>query len=208
MHALSHSFCWHINCSDGPNDGRKSFRNTVVLSILLKWKNNVHRFTVIMHSRQSCGDWMIKNKKATLMRNLFAKYKIKRNGGRDYECFHLSEMMDTYDARIKKKDENLIHVLVSPGEPNDTGCLSWHKCKPKHETKIKHNKPRLLLVPEFLNHCAFVSSHASLMNELSVKQGPEYHHALQLLCVALLTPSPNQFQWVVRHMTNDFDWQK
>ena len=141
------------------------------------------------------------------MRSLFAEYKIKRNGGCDYECFHLSKMMDTYAARIKKKDENLIHVLVSPGEPNDTGCLSWHKYKPKHETKIKYNQPRLLLVPEFLNRYAFVSSYASLINEVSVNKGLEYHHALQLLYVALLTPSPIQFQWVVRHVTNNFNRQ-
>ena len=138
------------------------------------------------------------------MRNLCAEHKIKQNGGLDCKCCH-SKMMNACNARIKKKDKNLINVLSSTGEHKETGCLSWHEHKPKHETKIKCNKPRLVLVPEFSNRCAFVSLHASLMNDLSVNQGLEHHHAFQLLHVALPTPSPIQFQWVVRHATNDFN---
>ena len=78
---------------DGQNDGRSSCNHSVVFSAMCCWNSTVHRFTVIMHSRQSCGDWMIKNQKANVMRTCHMDCKNCNNGGLDYEEFHLSKRM-------------------------------------------------------------------------------------------------------------------
>ena len=68
-------------------------------------------FTMIMHSWQSCGNWMIKNRKAKLMRNPCVEHKNKQNGGLDHKGFHLAEDMSSYTTQIKQKDRNSFFVL-------------------------------------------------------------------------------------------------
>ena len=163
------SLTWH---RDGPNDSRKSHSNAVVFSTMLHWRGFAFRFTVIMHSRQSCGDWMIKNDKACLMRNMFWNHTKSINCGRLCENFHLS------DAMINHKWEK----------------LGWKK----------YDAITIIFVPEFMNRYSFVSSYAWLINDLSREHKLERHHAIQLLYVALLTPSQIQFHVVVWFLMKSF----
>ena len=173
-------FCLHVHPqnrhSDGPNDGRKSFRNTVVFSQLLKWDEMLHRFTVIMHSRQSCGDWMIKNAKACSMRRLFHDCKTNYNGGCACESFHLSDKMMGCMGHHKKRTK--VFILAPPSTSDDNGkhnhqsnlChLKWEECKWRPKEKIckknvKHDTLMTIFLPKFVNRHSFVSSCAWLIN--------------------------------------------
>ena len=61
-----------------------------------------------------------------------------------------------------------------------------------------------ILLPEFVNRHSFVSSCAWLITLFCATRGLKRCHAMQLLCVALLTPSQMQFQLVVWHLMNEF----
>ena len=53
-----------------------------------------------MYSRQSCGDWMIKNKKALVMRRLCNEYKMNCNNGIAHKEFHLTEEMKWKECNV------------------------------------------------------------------------------------------------------------
>ena len=55
-----------------------------------------------------------------------------------------------------------------------------------------------MFLPEFLNPFAFVSSHAWLMNSLHSKHNPNQSQGIQLLHLALLTPSQARFHLVLK----------
>ena len=55
-----------------------------------------------------------------------------------------------------------------------------------------------MFLPEFLNPFAFVSSYAWLMNSLHSKHNPNRSQGIQLLCLALLTPSQARFHLALK----------
>ena len=131
-----------------------------------------------MYSRQSCGDWMIKNKKANEMRRLCSEYKRDNNLGLAYENFNLME----------EKEE-------------------MHECCPEwavYDWKKHNDKLMTIFLPKFVNRHSFVSSCAWLINLFCATRGLKCCHATQLLCIALLTPSQMQFQLVVWQLINEF----
>ena len=131
-----------------------------------------------MCSRQSCGDWMIKNKKANEMRRLCSEYKRDNNLGLAYENFNLMEEMEEMCKR----------------------CPKWAV----HEWKKHNDKLTTIFLPEFMNRYSFVSSYAWLINSFFAIKGVKWRHGIQLLHVALLTPSQIQFHLVVRCLKNEF----
>ena len=121
---------------------------------------------------------MIKNKKAVEMRRLCNECKKNHNRGFGCEQFHLTKEMNHHPSKWE---------MVGVGEQ-----------------RIKGDKVMAIFLPEFMNRHSFVSSFAWLMNSFSRIEGVTRHHAVELLCVALLTPSQIQFQRVVRHLKNEF----
>ena len=122
---------------------------------------------------------MVKNEKALAMRRLCNEYKMNHNDGIAYEKFHLTEEMD----HCRRK---------------------WEECDVGKEI-IKNDKLVTIFLPEFMNRYAFVSSFAWLINSFHGMEGVTRRHAIELLYVALLTPSQIQFQRVVRHLRKKFD---
>ena len=121
---------------------------------------------------------MIKNKKANEMRRLCSEYKRDNNLGLAYENFNLME----------EKEE-------------------MHECCPKwavYDWKEHNDKLTTIFLPEFMNRYSFVSSYAWLINSFFAIKGVKWRHGIQLLCVALLTPSQIQFHSVVRCLKNKF----
>ena len=128
------------------------------------------------------GKVVIKNKKANEMRRLCSEYKRDNNLGLAYKNFNLMEKMEKMHKR----------------------CPEWAE----HEWKKHNDKLTTIFLPEFMNRHLFVSSHAWLMNSFFGIKGVKWRHGIQLLCVALLTPSQIQFHLVVRCLKKKFKPQK
>ena len=157
---------------------------------------------------------MIKNSKACSTRRLCHDHKMNYNGGCAYETFHLSDKMRCV-GHCKKRTKVFI---LAPSMSDDNGkhnrrrdlChLKWEEHKWRHkqkicEKKVKHDTLMTIFLPKFMNRCSFVSSCAWLINLFCATRGLKRCHAMQLLCVALLTPSQTQFQLVVRHLMKEF----
>ena len=81
--------------------------------------------------------------------------------------------------------------------------MKWKECN-VGEQIIKYDKLVTIFLPEFMNRYAFVSSFAWLINSFHGMKGVTRRHAMELLYVALLTPSQIQFQRVVQHLRKTF----
>ena len=86
------------------------------------WNSTVCQFTVIMHGRQSCGDWMIKNQKANVMRTCFMDYKNCNNGGLDCEEFHLSKRMTQHKGLCMDRKKAQQNAFVLKPKWNSVDC--------------------------------------------------------------------------------------
>ena len=134
------------------------------------------------------------------MRAKFFQHRKEHNGGHSYEAFNLSDDM-THHSGQHNKDGEIFTMMESSKNAKDTQLtgLRWKKFTglPLNEGVTKCNPMDIIFLPEFSNLHLFVSSFALLMNEFIAEKKLQRHHAMQLLCVASLTPSQMQFQFVV-----------
>ena len=171
-----------------------------------------------MYSRQSCGDWMIKNKKGQIMRAKFFEYRKECNGGHSCAAFNLSDDM-THHLGLYDKNGEIFTIMDSSNIVKDkqlTGLRwkrvrDWKKsakpCQNKCEC-VKYDPTEIIFLPEFLNRYSFVSLFAWLINAFVLEKKLKRDHAIQLLYVALLTPSQMQFHFVVRHLMKEYTPEK
>ena len=118
------------------------------------------------------------------MRRLYNDYKKKKNNGIAYEEFHLTKEMDHCPTKWEEYDF---------AKQTRTPQL------------LKHEKLMTIFLPEFMNRYSFVSSYAWLINSFRNLKGVTRRHAIELLYVALLTPSQIQFQHVVQYLKKGFN---
>ena len=165
-----------------------------------------------MCSRQSCGDWMIKNKKAQTVREKCFEHRKKCNGGHSCKTFNLSDDKTHHSGQCDKNCE-IFTTMDSSKNVKDTQLtgLRWKKSAKLWSNEcgcMKCDPTEIIFLPEFLNRCSFVSSFAWLINAFVSEKKLQRHHAIQLLHVALLTPSQMQFQFVVWHLMKEHTPEK
>mgnify|MGYP003308334420 CR=1 FL=1 len=151
------------------------------------------------------------------MREKFFKHRKEHNGGHSYEAFNLSDDMTHHSGLYDKN--GVFTIMDSSKSVEDTQLtrLRWKRvrgwkksAKPwQNECEwTKYDPTEIIFLPEFLNRYSFVSSFAWLINTFVSEKKLQRHHAIQLLYVALLTPSQMQFQFVVRQLMKEYTPEK
>ena len=136
---------------------------------------------------------MIKNKKGQTMREKFFQCRKDCNGGHSCETFNLVDDM-THHLGLCNKNGEIFTMMDSSKSVKDTQLtgLRWKKSAklwPNECGCVKHDPTEIIFLPEFLNRHSFVSLFAWLTNAFVLEKKLQRHHAIQLLHVALLTPS-------------------
>ena len=203
---------------DGPNCGRTGYRMVAVTSFLCVWRETVYRMSIIMYTRQSCGNYCWRNYFARVLRQKLRDYIVESNGGIHYSNFSLSDSMNQFKGEYNSSAEGNTDVFwLRPVEEDLSGSYlernpnsRWVQQGP---TRVQYSptwksfdwggkfeKPlRIILLPEFLCRFGFVSSFASQINrfesEGQIETPSEQIH--QLLYAALLSSSQIQFFYVM-----------
>ena len=162
---------------------------------------------------------MIKNKKANVLHTCLVDCKKSKNGGFNYENFHpAKKMVECKGLYMKGENHQDVFVL----KPNVDGCVTCPKfvsdlfmgeqesqlVNPtwkKLQLNQKYDPISCMVLPEFLNPFAFVSSYAWLINKLHSRHNLDRCHGIQLLYVALLTPSQAQFHSVMNFIMKGYN---
>ena len=116
------------------------------------------------------------------MRRLCSEYKKNHNQGIAFEEFHLTNEMNHCSRKWK------VYTVAEQSR----------------QPRFQYGKVMTIFLPEFMNRYSFVSSYAWLINSFHGIKGVTRRHAIELLYVALLTPSQIQFQEVVQHLKKGF----
>ena len=158
---------------------------------------------------------MRKNKKGRNLRQMIRDYQIDNNGGIDYHELNLDDKMNyngIYNGRRKtyfyiapSKKEFLTPNYIKRAIKRDR-VFEWENIEYTKliqlQWKMDKDLPglQLVFVPEFQNRFAFVSLLAFGINQISSEKALKRNGCLELMYIALLSPSTLQFYWIVDQM--------
>ena len=201
---------------DGPNCNRPGYTTTAVFSFLCVWKGTAYRTSVIMYTRQSCGNYCWRNYFARKLRQKLRDYIVAQNGGVHYSKFSLTDKMadvlGEYSAPSNKNNTFFLRPAdgdLSPAFHLRNPASRWLGVE-NRESRNPEWKPfdwqgkfktplHTIVVPEFLCRYGFVSSFASQVNRFVTCEEIDTPCELtcQLLHIALLSSSQMQFYYVL-----------
>ena len=207
---------------DGPNCNRPGYTTTAVFSYLCVWKGTAYRTSIIMYTRQSCGNYCWRNFFARKLREKLRDYIVERNGGVHYGDFSLTESMARFRGEYDRRPNANKKFFLRP-EDNDLSptffdrnpTSRWRHVQDREMTSPKwqafdwegkYQSPLYLIaVPEFFCRYGFVSSFASQINRFVWHQQLDTPDEMiyQLLYIALISSSQVQFYYVVGLLINE-----
>lgn len=135
---------------------------TGVFSYYCIWGTMVYRVSIIMYSRASCGNWLIRNYFTRILRRKLWDYVVENNGGIHYCDFHLTDQMQSFIAKqevfVHKTPKRPPYFYLKPSKEtlSETFYERWLKDENQpsrwkgFDTMLLTN-PRLVTNPKWLS---------------------------------------------------------